>query len=140
VDRLRQWDRALARIEAWAATGVLLAIVVAASAQALFFNLANRGVRTAASLLDAISWVDTFAQKGRPSFSAPCTRALTVWRPFWVSKRAAMPSRGKHAGISAIPFPSVSPIIADFVVMALTLPVPDSGDRVSEVGSTSTFQ
>ena len=64
MDRLRQWDRALARLEAWAATSVLLAIVVAASAQALLFNLSNHGLRSAASMLEAISWVDTFAQKG----------------------------------------------------------------------------
>lgn len=64
MDRLRQWDRALARAEAWGATGVLLAIVLAASAQALFFNLANRGLGFAATMLEATSWVDTFAQKG----------------------------------------------------------------------------
>ena len=43
---------------------VLLAMVLVASAQALFFNIAERDVAWAQSLLDGLSWADTFLQKG----------------------------------------------------------------------------
>lgn len=61
---LRRLDRSVARVEGAVAVFVLLAMVLVASAQALFFNIAERNVGWALSALDGLSWADTFLQKG----------------------------------------------------------------------------
>ena len=63
VQALRRWDSAFARFEGQLASGLLLTMIVVASARALSFNLAERGVRIAASALEASAWVDPFLQK-----------------------------------------------------------------------------
>jgi TRAP-type C4-dicarboxylate transport system permease small subunit len=64
VDKLRRFDDQVARAEGAVVTVVLLSMVLVASLQALFFNIAERGVAWAAAALEAISWADTFLQKG----------------------------------------------------------------------------
>ena len=44
--------------------GVLVAMVVIASLQALFFNIAERNIGWAQSVLENLDWVDAFLQKG----------------------------------------------------------------------------
>lgn len=61
---LRRFDEHMFRVEGVIVTVVLLAMVVVASLQAFFFNVAERGVGWAAASLEAMSWADTFLQKG----------------------------------------------------------------------------
>ena len=60
----RRVDEAIARIESAVAVGVLVAMVLVASLQALFFNIAERNVGWAQSMLENLDWVDAFLQKG----------------------------------------------------------------------------
>lgn len=49
--------------------GVLVAMVLVASLQALFFNIAERNVGWAQSVLENLDWVDAFLQKGTLSLA-----------------------------------------------------------------------
>jgi len=60
----RRVDEAIARIESAVAVGVLVAMVLVASLQALFFNIAERNVGWAQAVLENLDWVDAFLQKG----------------------------------------------------------------------------
>jgi TRAP-type C4-dicarboxylate transport system permease small subunit len=64
VATLKRLDRTVARAEAALAVVILLSMVLVASAQALFFNIAERDVAWARAALDGLSWADTFLQKG----------------------------------------------------------------------------
>jgi TRAP-type C4-dicarboxylate transport system permease small subunit len=64
VRTLRAFDAKLASMEGYLAAFVLLSMVLVASLQALLFNVAQRGVGWAGAGLSAISWADTFLQKG----------------------------------------------------------------------------
>ncbi len=57
-------DDGVARIEGAIAVFVLLSMVFVASAQALFFNIAQQNVEWAVSVVESLSWVDIFLQKG----------------------------------------------------------------------------
>jgi TRAP-type C4-dicarboxylate transport system permease small subunit len=61
---LQRCDDALARVEGLVVTLLLLAMVAVAAAQALWFNLAERGVGWATHVLEASDWADPFLQKG----------------------------------------------------------------------------
>jgi TRAP-type C4-dicarboxylate transport system permease small subunit len=61
---IRRWDSALSQIEGHVVTVLLLAMIGVAAGQALWFNLAERGVDWAARILEASAWVDPFLQKG----------------------------------------------------------------------------
>jgi TRAP-type C4-dicarboxylate transport system permease small subunit len=64
VRALRAFDAKLASIEGHLAALVLLSMVLIASLQALLFNVAQRGIGWAGAGLAAMSWADTFLQKG----------------------------------------------------------------------------
>jgi TRAP-type C4-dicarboxylate transport system permease small subunit len=64
VRTLRAFDAKLAILEGYLATSILLAMILIASLQALLFNVAQRGSSWASSGLAAMSWADTFLQKG----------------------------------------------------------------------------
>jgi TRAP-type C4-dicarboxylate transport system permease small subunit len=57
-------DAKLAALEGHLATFVLLSMILTASLQALLFNVAELGVGWARAGLAAMSWADTFLQKG----------------------------------------------------------------------------
>lgn len=54
----------MARAETALCVGLLLAMVLVASLQALCFNLAEGGLSAMRPLLSALSWADSFLQKG----------------------------------------------------------------------------
>lgn len=64
MEKLRRFDDQVARVEGLVVTFVMLSMVVVASLQALFFNIAERGVAWATSALESMSWADTYLQKG----------------------------------------------------------------------------
>jgi TRAP-type C4-dicarboxylate transport system permease small subunit len=61
---LRRLDAGVAKVEGVIVVALLLSMVLVASAQALAFNVAQRGVESAQAALDALSWADVFLQKG----------------------------------------------------------------------------
>jgi TRAP-type C4-dicarboxylate transport system permease small subunit len=64
VRTLRAFDAKLALLEGYLATCLLLSMILIASLQALLFNVAQRGIGWAGGGLAAMSWADTFLQKG----------------------------------------------------------------------------
>src|SRR5690606_24413306 len=82
-------DRAVARAEGAVAVFVLLSMVLVASAQALFFNIAERNVGWAQSVLESLSWADIYLQKG------------TLWLAFVGASLAT--HQDKHIAIDIIP-------------------------------------
>ena len=64
-------------------------MVLVASAQALFFNIAERDVAWARSLLEQLSWADAFLQKG------------TLWLAFLGASLAT--HQDKHIAIDVLP-------------------------------------
>ncbi len=64
-------------------------MVLVASAQALFFNIAEHNVGWAQSVLDGLSWADTFLQKG------------TLWLAFLGASLAT--HHDKHIAIDVLP-------------------------------------
>jgi TRAP-type C4-dicarboxylate transport system permease small subunit len=88
VDKLRRFDDQVARVEGAVVTVVLLTMVLVASLQALFFNIAERGVAWAQSALEAMSFADTFLQKG------------TLWLAFVGASLAT--HADKHIGIDVL--------------------------------------
>jgi len=89
LDGIRRLDHGVARVEGAIAVAVLLAMVLVASAQALFFNIAERDVAWARAALDALSWADTFLQKG------------TLWLAFIGASLAT--HQDKHIAIDVLP-------------------------------------
>jgi TRAP-type C4-dicarboxylate transport system permease small subunit len=89
VESLRRFDERVARIEGALAVVVLLAMVVVASLQALFFNIAERGVAWAQWLLEAMNWSDAFLQKG------------TLWIAFLGASLATQ--KDKHIAVDLLP-------------------------------------
>lgn len=63
-EAIRRCDDALSRLEGLVVTLLLLAMIGVAAGQALWFNLAERGVGWAARILEASAWADPFLQKG----------------------------------------------------------------------------
>ena len=63
MEKLRQFDRGLARGEAILATTILLALIFVAFLQALFRNIADQGVQWANEALEWMSWGDSFMEK-----------------------------------------------------------------------------
>lgn len=82
-------DRSVARIEGGIAVAVLLSMVLVASLQALFFNIAEQDVAWARAALDGLSWADTFLQKG------------TLWLAFLGASLAT--HQDKHIAIDVLP-------------------------------------
>lgn len=82
-------DRAVARAEGAVAVVVMLSMVLVASAQALSFNIAERGVAWAQSLLESLSWADAFLQKS------------TLWLAFVGASLATY--QDKHIAIDVLP-------------------------------------
>lgn len=89
MEALRRFDERLARVEGAIAVAVLLGMVLVASAQALFFNIADRGVGWARTVLDNMSWADVFLQK------------CTLWVAFLGASLAT--HKDKHIGIDLLP-------------------------------------
>lgn len=85
---LRAFDVRLARWEGYAATCVLLSMILVASLQALLFNLAEHRVAWAGASLTALSWADTFLQRG------------TLWLAFLGASLATHDD--KHIAIDAL--------------------------------------
>jgi TRAP-type C4-dicarboxylate transport system permease small subunit len=82
-------DAAVARAEGTVAVVVLLTMVLVASAQALFFNLAERDMAWARGALNAFSWADAFLQKG------------TLWLAFIGASLAT--HHDKHIAVDVLP-------------------------------------
>lgn len=85
---IRAFDAKLAQLEGYLASAVLLAMILVASLQALLFNVAERGVAWATRSLEAMSWADTFLQKG------------TLWLAFLGASLAT--HENKHIAIDAL--------------------------------------
>jgi TRAP-type C4-dicarboxylate transport system permease small subunit len=88
-DALRRLDALLARGEAALAGLLLVAMIVAASGQALLRNLTNAGVGWANRLLLGADWIDPFLQLG------------TLWLAFLGASLAAHADR--HIAIDVLP-------------------------------------
>jgi TRAP-type C4-dicarboxylate transport system permease small subunit len=89
VESLRRFDERVARVEGALAVVVLLGMVLVASLQALFFNIAERGVDWAQALLESMSWSDAFLQKG------------TLWIAFLGASLATQ--KDKHIAVDLLP-------------------------------------
>ncbi|MGF1465038.1 MAG: TRAP transporter small permease [Sandaracinaceae bacterium] len=89
MDRLKAFDAGLARGEAAVATVFLLAMILAASAQALLRNLSESGLDAAVAGLTYLTWVDPFLQKG------------TLWLAFLGASLATR--EGRHIAIDLLP-------------------------------------
>jgi TRAP-type C4-dicarboxylate transport system permease small subunit len=89
VGSYHRLDQAVARVEGAIAVVVLLSMVLVASAQALSFNIAERGVAWAQWLLESLSWADSFLQKG------------TLWLAFLGASLATY--QDKHIAINVLP-------------------------------------
>lgn len=85
---VRRCDDALYQLEGLVVTFLLLAMIGVAAGQALWFNLAERGVGWAARLLEASAWADPFLQKG------------TLWLAFLGASLAT--HDGKHLAIDLV--------------------------------------
>jgi TRAP-type C4-dicarboxylate transport system permease small subunit len=100
-------DRAVARIEGAVAVVVLLGMVLVASLQALFFNIAERDIAWARAALGALSWSDAFLQKG------------TLWLAFIGASLATQ--QDKHIAIDLLPKlvrPRLSALMRCFACLA----------------------
>jgi TRAP-type C4-dicarboxylate transport system permease small subunit len=100
VKALERFDQGVARVEGAIAVLVLLSMVVVASLQALFFNIAERDVGWAQAALEAMSWADVFLQKG------------TLWIAFLGASLATQ--KDKHIAIDLLPrlaSPKVSAVL-----------------------------
>lgn len=62
-EKLRRFDKGLARGEAAITTVVLLVLVVVAAAQSLFRNIADSGALWANDVLQELDWADSFMEK-----------------------------------------------------------------------------
>ncbi len=89
MGKLERFDQRVARVEGAIAVAVLLGMVVVASLQALFFNIAEHDISWARAALDAMSWSDAFLQKG------------TLWVAFLGASLATQ--KNKHIAIDLLP-------------------------------------
>jgi TRAP-type C4-dicarboxylate transport system permease small subunit len=102
----RRVDEAIARIEGAVAVGVLVAMVLVASLQALFFNIAERNVAWAQSMLESLDWADAFLQKG------------TLWLAFIGASLATY--HDKHIAIDVLPRLVAPPLRRVMQIVAMT--------------------
>jgi len=102
----RRVDEAIARVESAVAVGVLIAMVLVASLQALFFNIAERNVGWAQSMLESLDWADAFLQKG------------TLWLAFIGASLATY--HDKHIAIDVLPRLVAPPVRRVMRIVALT--------------------
>lgn len=89
LDLYQRIDHGLARFEGAVAVCVLLSMVLVASAQALFFNIAQQNVKWAVAIVEGMSWADIFLQKG------------TLWLAFVGASLATY--EDKHIGLDILP-------------------------------------
>ena len=89
MESLRRFDERLARVESALAVVVLLGMVLIASLQALFFNIAERGADWAQTLVESMSWADVFLQKA------------TLWVAFLGASLATQ--KDKHIAVDVVP-------------------------------------
>ena len=93
LKQLSRFDAGVARGEAALATIFLVAMILAASVQAVFRNLSGLEVDFATATLEYLTWVDPFLQKG------------TLWLAFLGASLATR--EGRHIGIDL--FPRIAP-------------------------------
>lgn len=93
LKQLSRFDAGIARGEAALATIFLISMILAASMQATFRNLAGLEIDWATALLEHLTWVDPFLQKG------------TLWLAFLGASLATR--EGRHIGIDL--FPRIAP-------------------------------
>ena len=86
---LSRFDTGIARGEAALATLFLISMILAASCQALFRNLAGMEIGWANGVLENLTWIDPFLQKG------------TLWLAFLGASLATR--EGRHIGIDLFP-------------------------------------
>jgi len=89
LQALKRFDDGIARGEAVLATLFLLSMILAASIQAVFRNLAGAEIEWANEALSSLEWVDPFLQKG------------TLWLAFLGASLATR--EGRHIGIDLLP-------------------------------------
>ncbi|MEQ8456562.1 MAG: TRAP transporter small permease subunit [Sandaracinaceae bacterium] len=89
MQALKRFDAGIARGEAVLATLFLLSMILAASVQAIFRNLAGAEIDWANTALSSLEWVDPFLQKG------------TLWLAFLGASLATR--EGRHIGIDLLP-------------------------------------
>ena len=89
MQALKRFDDGIARGEAVLATLFLLSMILAASIQAVFRNLAGAEIEWANAALSSLEWVDPFLQKG------------TLWRAFLGASLATR--EGRHSGVDLLP-------------------------------------
>lgn len=89
MEQLRRFDRGLARGEAIVATSVLLLLIFVAFLQALFRNIADRGIQWANDALEWMSWGDSFMEKA------------TLWLAMLGASLATY--HNKHIAIDVLP-------------------------------------
>lgn len=89
MQALKRFDAGIARGEAVLATLFLLSMILAASIQAVFRNLAGAEIEWANTALSSLEWVDPFLQKG------------TLWLAFLGASLATR--EGRHIGIDLLP-------------------------------------
>ncbi|MGE0788693.1 MAG: TRAP transporter small permease [Sandaracinaceae bacterium] len=104
MDALKKLDDGIARGEAALATLFLLAMIVAASIQAIFRNIAGFDVAWANAALESLTWIDPFLQKG------------TLWLAFLGASLATKDER--HIGVDL--FPRLVPYKGKLVMRAIT--------------------
>ena len=93
LKQIDRFDAGIARGEAAIATVFLIAMILAASAQAVIRNLSGMEIEWATATLEYLTWVDPFLQKG------------TLWLAFLGASLATR--EGRHIGIDL--FPRIAP-------------------------------
>lgn len=89
MEYLKRFDDGIARGEAALATLFLLSMILAASVQAIFRNIAGFDVAWANAALEHLTWIDPFLQKG------------TLWLAFLGASLAT--KEGRHIGVDLLP-------------------------------------
>lgn len=89
LDYLKRFDGGIARGEAALATLFLISMILAASVQAVFRNLTGMELEWANPVLEQLTWVDPFLQKG------------TLWLAFLGASLATR--EGRHIGVDLLP-------------------------------------
>lgn len=89
LDYLKRFDDGIARGEAALATLFLISMILAASVQAVFRNLTGMEFEWANPVLEQLTWVDPFLQKG------------TLWLAFLGASLATR--EGRHIGVDLLP-------------------------------------
>ncbi len=89
MEYLKRFDDGVARGEAALATLFLISMILAASLQAVFRNIAGFDVAWANEVLESLTWIDPFLQKG------------TLWLAFLGASLATKENR--HIGVDLLP-------------------------------------